>query len=164
MSRAFVREGEGEEDEGPPRSPRARPCYLTRAGFEAFQREYEQLAREIAGVNPAELGLDARQIDRARRLRLRELQGLLTEAVPVEVTAVTVEEVRFGATVRLETPEGDTFELTLVGEDEAEPQAGRISWRSPLGQALLGCRSGDEVAWQRPAGELWLTVVEVRYV
>ena len=51
----------------------------------------------------------------------------------------------------------------IVGEDEIDSAAGRISWRSPVGRALLGKREGDAVLVRRPAGEIELSILAVRY-
>jgi transcription elongation factor GreB len=47
-------------------------------------------------------------------------------------------------------------------QDEVDPDEGRISWRSPLGRALLK-RAGRDVVVRRPAGEIEMTLVAVRY-
>jgi len=52
--------------------------------------------------------------------------------------------VRFGGTVSIEREDGRVQTWRIVGEDEADPKAGRISYVSPLAQALLGKRVGDE--------------------
>jgi transcription elongation GreA/GreB family factor len=65
-----------------------------------------------------------------------------TESVP--------DKVRFGVTVALEFADGTQKNFTLVGEDEADPNAGLISWISPVAQALLGREVGDEI--ELPSG------------
>ena len=70
---------------------------------------------------------------------------------------------KLGATVALEDENGDKSTLTIVGEDESDGKVGRISWRSPIGRALLGGSQGDVVTVRRPAGETELEIVSVRY-
>jgi transcription elongation GreA/GreB family factor len=53
--------------------------------------------------------------------------------------------VRFGDTVTLERDDGRIQSWTLVGEDESDPTAGKVAYVSPLAQAVLGRRLGDEV-------------------
>jgi len=65
--------------------------------------------------------------------------------------------------VEVETPEGRRMTFAIVGEDEADAAQGKISWVSPLAQALAEARVGDAVAWKRPAGEVELTIVVIRY-
>jgi transcription elongation factor GreB len=69
----------------------------------------------------------------------------------------------FGATVVLEGEDGEEKTVMLVGEDEIDAGAGRISWRSPVGAALLSRREGDDVRVRTPAGVRTLTVIAVRY-
>ena len=62
-----------------------------------------------------------------------------------------------------EDDDGLAVTYTIVGEDETDGARGRISWRSPIGRALLGKRAGDIVSVKRPAGDLELTIVTIRY-
>ena len=71
----------------------------------------------------------------------------------------------FGTTVLL-APEGDGDEVvyTIVGETEADVGVGRISYKSPLGIALIGREEGDEVVVPTPSGRRVYALVEVRYL
>jgi transcription elongation factor GreB len=51
----------------------------------------------------------------------------------------------------------------IVGPDEADPSSGRISFQSPVGRSLMKRRVGDVVTVQRPAGEIELRIVAIRY-
>ncbi len=51
----------------------------------------------------------------------------------------------------------------FVGEDEFDPARGYISWKSPVGRALLGKREGDEVVFTTPGGRAELEIVAVEY-
>ena len=53
--------------------------------------------------------------------------------------------------------------FTIVGEDEADLAALKVSYVSPLADALIGSRVGDRVVWRRPAGDLELTVKQISY-
>ena len=59
--------------------------------------------------------------------------------------------------------DGKELRFTLVGDDEADVAAGKISWASPLAKAMIGARVGDTVKWRRPAGEADIEIVEIRY-
>ncbi|MNL83517.1 Transcription elongation factor GreA [compost metagenome] len=50
-----------------------------------------------------------------------------------------------------------------MGEDELDPKAGKISWRSPVAKALLGKKLGDEVRLVKPSGEEFVTIENVEY-
>ncbi|WCT75412.1 GreA/GreB family elongation factor [Sphingomonas naphthae] len=69
----------------------------------------------------------------------------------------------FGATVTIADEDDNQRILTLVGEDEADASAGRISWRSPLARALCGSTVGDLRTVVLPAGAKEWEVVAIRY-
>jgi transcription elongation GreA/GreB family factor len=71
--------------------------------------------------------------------------------------------VGFGATVTVRETSGEHRDYTIVGEDEADPDAGLVSWVSPLARVLEGARVGEQAVWRRPAGSLELTVVAIAY-
>src|SRR5262249_11281216 len=100
-----------------------------------------------------------REIDR----RLNYLSKRLDKAVLVDPRQQRGDRAYFGATVGGEGEDGARRADGVVGEDETDTAAGRISWRSPVGRALLGKRAGDVVLVRRPAGEVELEVVAVRY-
>jgi transcription elongation factor GreB len=100
-----------------------------------------------------------REIDR----RLNFLAKRLDNAVVVDPKAQRGDKVFFGATVEVEDEAGARSTYVIVGEDETDSAKGRISWRSPVGRALLGKKAGDVVLVRRPAGETEIEVVSVRY-
>ena len=100
-----------------------------------------------------------REIDR----RLRYLAKRLDTAVLVDPREQRGDKVFFGATVDLEDENGARSTYVIVGEDETNSAAGRISWRSPVGRALLGKRAGEVVLVRRPAGEVEIEILAVRY-
>ena len=63
-------------------------------------------------------------------------------------------KVAFGAAVTVSQNGGDLRTFTIVGEDEADLKEGKISFVSPLAEALLEARVGKTVLWRRPAGNL----------
>jgi len=101
-----------------------------------------------------------REIDRRMRYLMKTLEGV-TVIDPSK--AAKSDKVFFGATVVVEDEEGESQELQIVGVDEIDPSAGRISWRSPIGAALLGKTEEAEVAIETPKGKRTLVIVEVRY-
>jgi transcription elongation factor GreB len=64
--------------------------------------------------------------------------------------------------VTVDSNEGEQ-RYCIVGEDEADAEQHRVSYLSPLAQALLGAHAGDEVSWKRPAGDLVIEVVAIDY-
>jgi len=99
-----------------------------------------------------------REIDR----RLRFLGKRLNAAEVVEPSTDRGATVYFGATVLVSWRGSDkTFEL--VGEDEIEAERGRISWRSPLGAALMRKKEGDTVKFVHMGERVDLEILEVSY-
>ncbi len=100
-----------------------------------------------------------REIDR----RIRFLTGRLDIAEVVDPSArPPTDQIFFGATVRYECA-GEEHEVTIVGIDEVDAAAGRVSWISPIARALLKAREGDVVQLVTPAGEETVEVLAVRY-
>lgn len=101
-----------------------------------------------------------REIDR----RMHYLTKRLESAVVVNPKEQRGEKIFFGATVDLEEETGTKRTYRIVGEDEIDSNAGQISWRSPLGRALLGKKAGDVITVRRPVGDLELEIISVRYL
>lgn len=81
----------------------------------------------------------------------------------MDLPAQPQDEVAFGAGVTTVDDRGDTRTFSIVGEDEADLATLKVSYVSPLAQALTGARVGDVVPWRRPAGDLELTVTGIAY-
>ena len=79
----------------------------------------------------------------------------------IDPAAVRRDKIFFGATVTIEDEEGITMTYQIVGEDEVDPKAGKISWASPFGKALLGRCIDDEVVVKRPAGNKVYIVIAI---
>jgi transcription elongation factor GreB len=100
-----------------------------------------------------------REIDK----RIRFLSKTLDKAVVVDNAGKTHQKVFFGATVTIEYESGDEREVTIVGVDELDSGDARVSWRSPLGRALLSAKVGDTVTLRAPRGPERLDIIAVRY-
>lgn len=155
MSRAFVKEPDGSElpDERPRPLASPHPNYITRAGLDALRARRDALAAACpAAAEPKALDQHVSYLD-----------DRIAKAIVVDAPGAGTEEVRFGARVRVAGESGEERLFTIVGEDEADPAADRISWVAPLAQAVLGARSGDVVTWERPLGALEIEVLAVEY-
>ncbi|NVB36954.1 transcription elongation factor GreB [Pseudenhygromyxa sp. WMMC2535] len=97
-----------------------------------------------------------REIDR----RVRWLNKRLGELKVVR-TAPSDGRVHFGMWVTVEDEAGERKRWQLVGGDEFDVDAGKISVNSPIGKALLGKEVGDDVEIRRPRGDLELVIVAV---
>lgn len=151
---------------------------ISKEGFEKFKAEWEQLkyVERPAMINQVQAAaaegdrsenaaytygrMRVREIDR----RLRELDRILDGAKIVETTAPEDGSIRFGANVRLvdkKTKREKTYRI--VGEKEIDPLQGRISLKSPVGEALVGKKAGDTVQVQAPRGTITYEILEVSY-
>ncbi|HKV96983.1 MAG TPA: transcription elongation factor GreA [Gammaproteobacteria bacterium] len=97
--------------------------------------------------------------------RIKDLESKLADAEVIDVTRIPANgKVVFGATVLLaDEDSGDEITYQIVGEDEADIKAGRISVNSPMARALIGKRAGDVAVVKTPAGERQFEIVKVRY-
>ena len=152
--------------------------YITRKGFEKLQAELEWLWKEErprvteAVATAAALGDRSENADYIYgKKRLREIDRRI-RFLTKRVDALTVvdpgprqeaDRIYFGAWVSVEDEEGETLRYQLVGPDEFDASAGRISVDSPVGRALMGRRLGDEVEIRRPRGDIALTVTKIEY-
>ena len=155
-----------------------RPNYITPAGFRALRAEYEAL---FAGERPQLLetiAWAAANGDRSEnadyhygRKRLREVDRrinfLAKRMGSAKVTDPALQPDRsrvwFGATVTLVDEDDKERVVTLVGEDEADASAGRISYYSPLARALRGAAIGETRRVALPAGSRDYEVVAIVY-
>jgi transcription elongation factor GreA len=93
--------------------------------------------------------------------RIQELEYLFKRATIVDNSQTDGEIVEVGSKVTVQE-EGYPSEIyTLVGSIEADPRERRISNKSPIGQALMGCREGDEVNVQTPGGSIRLKILKI---
>jgi transcription elongation factor GreB len=100
-----------------------------------------------------------RQIDR----RIRHLSKRIDSAVVVDNAGKPHQRVFFGATVTFAHASGDERTVTIVGVDEIDSGDTRISWRSPMGTALLKASVGDVVTLRTPRGPESLEILAIRY-
>lgn len=162
MSRAFVKELEREEGVTvPPLAlPPGVPNRITPAGAARLRAELEALQAERARLRE-----DDRAEARSRATAITPRIALLEDRVGTWLETPCPSDpdrVVFGSTVTLADPDGNTRRVQIVGVDEAEPAAGRISFLAPVARAALGAEVGDEIRVQMPRGEEELEVVEIR--
>jgi transcription elongation factor GreA len=98
--------------------------------------------------------------------RIKEIEGKLADAEIIDVTKIPNEgKVIFGATVTLYSPDTDkSVTYQIVGEDEAEVKAGRISVSSPIARAMMGKLEGDEIVVKAPSGDIAYEIEKVDYL
>jgi len=161
MSRIVLKEPEEEFPRDlPPLTVSKHPNYITPTGHARLLAQLAVTERHLAEALPNQI--DSQLIRTALALDIRRLQARLETAIPVETHAQIAGQIGFGAFALARDTTGHEHRYQIVGEDEAEPRVGRISWCSPLGKALMGARVGDFVLWERPAGELELEILSIR--
>jgi transcription elongation factor GreB len=102
-----------------------------------------------------------REIDRRMGFLQRRLKDV--QVVKPEPGEVRRDRVFFGCHVECEDDAGESVCYQIVGVDEVEADKGRISWKSPVGKALLGKKLDDTVTVRWHAGERELTIVAIDY-
>jgi len=137
MSRAFVNEDSFIE-ELPDRPISEHPNLVTARGLALIDQALEAARREYGQAQSAG---DRESLARAGR-DLRYWNARRTTA-QVRTPQPGAEAVQFGHAVTIMRDDGRQQTFRIVGEDEADPAGGSISYVSPLGQALLGKRRGD---------------------
>ena len=151
--------------------------YITPDGFRKLKEEYSQLLHRERPKVVEVVAWAASNGDRSEnadyqygKKRLREidrrlkfLTDRLDAAQVVDPAKVQSEQVLFGATVTIENEDGQELHYQIVGEDELDPKAGKVSWRSPLAKALLGKKVEDEVSIQKPSGPEEVVIIKIEY-
>jgi transcription elongation GreA/GreB family factor len=153
MSRAFVREAEGGEAfEDLPDRPVSPHNLVTPSGLARMDEQIEDLNKRLAQAQAAD---DKAEIARASRdLRYWTHRRLTAEVAPAPTDA---SHVRFGSRVTFERDDGRRQTYRIVGEDEADPAKGSLSYVSPLARALIGKEVGDVI----PVGQGQAEIVEI---
>ncbi len=156
------------------------PTPMTLEGADALREELQQrksekrheisraigAAREHGDLRENAEYHAAREQQSFNEGRIREIEGKLADAQIIDITKVPPQgKVIFGTTVRLIAGDtGDPITYKIVGEDEADLKAGKISVMSPIARALIGKSVGDEVTVRTPNGEMGYAVDGVDHV
>ncbi len=157
------------DEELPERPVSDHPNYVTPTGLRQLREQLEDLGRRRAELLAAADTSDERAAATAKdELRYvdrdaRYVERRLASAIVVEPAKQKRGEVAFGATVTARDRAGETHTYTIVGEDEADSDAGKVSYVSPLAKALMGAKIAQAVMWRRPAGNLRLLIEHIEY-
>ncbi len=104
---------------------------------------------------------EARNEQAKTEARIKELEELIRNAKVVDEDAIDTSVVGIGSLVKIERPDGAVAEYSIVGSNEADPSAFKISDQSPIGKKLIGARAGAKVTVEVPSGKITLKVLEV---
>lgn len=164
MSRGFVKEDDLEHagTDVPERQLSTQPNYVTVNGYALLQAASQQLdlaRRALEANKDAPSSLEKLAVINRD---LRYISSRLESAI-VTKPEKNAQQVLFGATVIVEDDEGVQHTYEIVGEDEADIKADKVSWTSPLAKALIGHKVGENVMWARPAGNANLEIIAINY-
>jgi transcription elongation factor GreA len=151
---------------------------MTSHGFEELReelrrRQQQERPRIIAAISEARAHGDlsenaeyhaAKESQSLNEGRIAELEDLTTRAEVIDVSKLSGEKIKFGATVKLvdeDTDEERTYQI--VGDQEADVKKGRISISSPIARALIGKSEGDTVEVAAPGGAKSYEILELRW-
>ena len=157
-------------------STKAKQMLYTKEGYQALVDELEYLkgtkrqqvkedittARSFGDLSENSEYDEARNEQAKVEARITELEALILNAVVVDESKIDTSIVNMGSTVKVYDEEFDeTEEYSIVGSNEVDALANKISDMSPIGKALIGKRAGDEVTVEAPGGLIHLKIVEV---
>jgi transcription elongation factor GreA len=143
----------------------AEDVHITPEGLAAVEKEHHELttvkrpsivskikaARELGDLSENFEYHAAKNEQGMMEARIRELEAVMKNHVLIETKAPRG-IVGMGSTVRFAEDGADEETYRIVGPTEADPKAGRVSYESALGKALIGHRVGDEVDIRTPGG------------
>ncbi|MCJ2037117.1 transcription elongation factor GreA [Methylobacterium sp. J-068] len=140
MSQVFVREPEGGEafEDLPDRPISPHPNFVTPEGLAQIEEQVARLQAEFSALTPGAKADEARVTRDLNYWTARLGTAQRVEAEPGDV-------IRFGSTVTISREDDSQQTFRIVGEDEADPANGSISYVSPMAKALTGKVLGDVI-------------------
>jgi len=151
---------------------------MTRAGFTALDDELKLLksierpaiiraiaeAREHGDLSENAEYHSAREKQSFIEGRIKELEGTLSLAEVIDPTKLSG-AIKFGATVTIVDEDSDEEKTyQIVGETEADIEAGKLNIRSPIARALIGKDEGDSVEVNTPGGQRSYEILTIRFI
>ena len=123
-------------------------------------------ARELGDLKENAEYHAAREQQGLMEARINDIEAKLSNAVVIDVATLTQNgKVVFGVTVSLVNLDDDSeMEYKIVGDDEADIKANKISINSPIARALVGKEEGDVVVVNTPSGSIEYEIDEVKYI
>jgi transcription elongation factor GreA len=151
------------------------PIYLTSEGAARIQQELEELKgpRRMAmakrlrdAIQMGDLSENAdyhkaKEDQAFLEGRIQELDFIMTNAIVVDSNSIPKDVVSVGSRVTVQEQGLDPEVFQMVGAQEADPRAGKISHESPIGAALMDHRVGDVVEAETPGGRIQFTIMTI---
>ncbi|OGT58153.1 MAG: hypothetical protein A3E01_01230 [Gammaproteobacteria bacterium RIFCSPHIGHO2_12_FULL_63_22] len=132
--------------------------FVTARGLGQLQARLADAESRLVHLDP-DAGLERDYLER----HVRWLRSRLDCAIPVSPRDAVRDRVGFGAIVEVLEEDDRRSRYRIVGEDEADPDRGLLSWVSPLARALAGARVGDHVSWRRADGDADVEITEIDF-
>lgn len=148
--------------------------YLSKARHEELKKELEflktvkrkeiaqdlEFAKSLGDLSENAEYHEAREAQAALEDRISQIENVLANAQIID--AHHSDKVEIGSIVHVKTSVSKVEKIyTIVGTEEADMSSGKISFKSPVGQALLGKKKGDKFKFKTPAGEMEYHVVSI---
>jgi len=148
--------------------------YLTAERLDELKKELEELkttarievakrlkrAKELGDLSENSEYVEAREEQNQIERRIFELEQMVKNAVIIKKPENGRETIQIGSTIEVHK-DGTVKKFTIVGSNEARPEAGLISNESPLGKAFLGKKEGDVVKIKVPIGEVTYKIIKI---
>ncbi len=96
--------------------------------------------------------------------RINDIEGKISRAEVIDPKELSGDKVIFGATVKLADEDDAIVQYQIVGVDEVDVTAGKISFLSPIARAMIGRRVGDEVEVKTPRGETYYEITGITFI
>lgn len=152
---------------------------MTAEGYQALDAELKRLKTEerpavIQAISEARAHGDlsenaeyhaAKERQAFIETRVAEIEDKIARSQVIDVSKLSGKQVKFGATVNLiDEDSGEKSKYKIVGEDEADVKAGKVSITSPIARALIGKEEGDVVEVMAPGGAKSYEIVKVKFL
>lgn len=152
---------------------------MTAEGYQALDAELKRLKTEerpsvIQAISEARAHGDlsenaeyhaAKERQAFIETRVAEIEDKIARSQIIDISKLSGKQVKFGATVNLiDEDTGDKAKYKIVGEDESDVKAGKVSITSPIARALIGKEEGDVVEVMAPGGPKSYEIVKVKYL
>ncbi|PIR89354.1 MAG: transcription elongation factor GreA [Candidatus Harrisonbacteria bacterium CG10_big_fil_rev_8_21_14_0_10_40_38] len=148
--------------------------YLTAERLEEIKKELEILkterrlevakrlkrAKELGDLSENSEYIEAREEQSRVERQIFEYEQMVKNTILITKPVENVDTIQIGSTFEVEK-EGTKTKFTIVGSNEAKPEAGLISNESPLGKSFLGKRVGDKVSVKVPKGEVTYKITNI---
>lgn len=117
-------------------------------------------AKELGDLSENSEYFEAREEQAQVETQIAELEDILKNAAVITKSGGEADRVQIGSTIVV-VKNDQEFKFTIVGSNEARPEAGLISNESPLGKAFFGRKAGETVKVKTPAGEVQYTISKI---